>query len=200
MTALTDSNAGSRVYARRWWTLGVLCLSLVLIGLDNTVLNVALPTIQRTFSATASELQWMVDAYVLVFAGLLLTMGALGDRFGRARALQVGLIIFAVSSLTAPLATDVTQLIAIRIAMGVGGALIMPSTLSVIANVFPPAERARAITIWAGVSGLGVGLGPLIGGLLKPIGSYPLLFASLTAVSIGAIACLVAWRPRIEAV
>jgi EmrB/QacA subfamily drug resistance transporter len=188
MTALTDSTEGSRVYARRWWTLGVLCLSLVLIGLDNTVLNVALPTIQRTFSATASDLQWMVDAYVLVFAGLLLTMGALGDRFGRARALQVGLVIFAVSSLTAPLATNVTQLIAIRIAMGVGGALIMPSTLSVIANVFPPAERARAITIWAGVSGLGVGLGPLVGGLLIQNFAWSSVF--LLNVPIAAIALL----------
>src|SRR4029077_2456020 len=107
----------SRTYARRWWTLGVLCLSLVLIGLDNTVLNVALPTIQRTFSATAAELQWMVDAYVLVFAGLLLTMGALGHRFGRARALQLGLVIFGVSSLTAPLATEMAHLIAVRVAM-----------------------------------------------------------------------------------
>src|SRR5687767_974202 len=95
------STAQDRAYARRWWTLGVLCLSLVLIGLDATVLNVALPTIQGTFEASASDLQWMVDAYVLVFAGLLLMMGALGDRFGRARALQIGLIVFTIASLGA---------------------------------------------------------------------------------------------------
>jgi EmrB/QacA subfamily drug resistance transporter len=180
-----------RVHARRWRTLGVLALSLVIIGLDNTVLNVALPTLQRTFSATAAELQWMVDAYVLVFAGLLLTMGALGDRFGRARALQLGLVIFAVSSVAATFSTEAIHLIVARIAMGIGGALIMPSTLSIIVNVFPVHERGRAIALWAGVSGLGVGLGPLIGGLLIENFSWSSVF--LINVPIAVIALVLGW-------
>src|SRR3954467_4114103 len=114
--AQTRDPGNDRVSRRRWWTLGVLSLSLVIIGLDNTVLNVALPTLQRTFHASASELQWMVDASVLVFAGLLLTMGALGDRFGRARALQLGLVLFAVSSVAATFSTEAVHLIAARVA------------------------------------------------------------------------------------
>jgi len=153
-------------YARRWKTLGVLSLSLVIIGLDNTILNVALPTLQDEFDASPSKLQWMVDSYLLVFAGLLLVFGTLGDRFGRKLALQAGVSIFGLASLGALVADSANEVIAVRAAMGVGAALIMPATLSIIANVFSGEERGKAIGIWAAVAAIGIGLGPLTGGLL----------------------------------
>ncbi|HEX8104141.1 MAG TPA: MFS transporter [Solirubrobacteraceae bacterium] len=166
----------SAVHARRFKTLAVLAVSLLIIGLDNTVLNVALPTLQTHFAASGSTLQWIVDAYLLAFAGVLLTMGTLGDRFGRKRALQSGLGLFGVASVLAALAETSGQLIALRAAMGVGGALIMPATLSVIMDVFPRDERPKAIGIWAAIAGVGIGIGPFVGGLLLEWFSWSAVF------------------------
>ena len=174
-------------YQRRWWTLVVLSLSLVIIGLDNTILNVAIPTLQQELGATASELQWMVNSYILVFAGLLLTMGAIGDRFGRARALAMGLVIFGVASAYAATTETAFQLITARGIMGIGGALIIPATLSIITDAFPRDERAKAIGIWAAVAGLGVGLGPVVGGALLQNFWWGSVFLINVPIVIGAL-------------
>jgi EmrB/QacA subfamily drug resistance transporter len=185
---------GDHVYQRRWWILGVLCLSLLIIVVDNSILNVALPTLARPESqgglnATNSQLQWMVDAYTLVFAGLLLSAGSLGDRFGRRGALQVGLVVFGLGSFLSAISSSPGELIGFRALMGVGGAFIMPATLSLITSVFEGKERGRAIAIWAGVAGLAVAIGPLTGGFLLEHfywGSIFLVNLPIVAVALGA--------------
>lgn len=146
--------------------LAVMCLSLIVIVLDNSILNVAIPTISQELGASDKDLLWIIDAYTLVFAGLLLTAGTLGDKFGRRLTLHIGLIVFGLASLVATFADSPTQLIIGRGLMGIGGAAIMPATLSIITNVFPPKERARAIGIWAAFAGIGGAVGPLTGGFL----------------------------------
>ena len=156
------------IQTRRWFLLGIMCLSLVLVVMSVSGLNVALPTMQRELGATASELQWIVDAYAVLFAGLLLTAGAIGDRFGRRGALLAGLGVFGAGAVVGGLATDAAQVIAGRVVMGIGAAFIMPATLSIITTIFPPHERARAIAIWAGFAGAGASIGPIVsGGLLE---------------------------------
>ncbi len=165
------------VHARRWWVLGVLCLSMTIIVMDNTILNVAIPSLIRELNATNSQVQWIIDSYTLVFAGLLLTTGSLSDRFGRKGALQAGIMLFMAGSVASALATSATQLIVTRAFMGIGGALIMPATLSILTDVFRnPKERGRAIAIWAGFSGVGVALGPITGGLLLKHFSWSSVF------------------------
>jgi len=157
----------AKIHERRWWALAVLCATLMIITLDNTILNVAIPALVRDLNATTSELQWIVDGYTLVFAGLLLTMGSVGDRFGRKGALMVGLVIFGAGSILSGFAQGAGQLIFTRASMGIGAALIMPATLSLLTNIFhDPKERARAIGAWAAVAGASGALGPVIGGFL----------------------------------
>ena len=154
------------IYERRWFLLGVMCLCLAMVVMSVSGLNVAIPQIQASLNATATDLQWIIDSYTIIFAGLLLTAGAIGDRFGRKRALQGGLVLFALGSVIGVLASSVTVLIIARSVMGVGAAFIMPATLSILSAIFAPDERPKAIAIWAGFAGAGGALGPVVVGFL----------------------------------
>ena len=182
---------------RRWMILSVLVISLAAIVLDNTVLNIALKTISepRTgLGASQSQLEWAINSYTLVFAGLLFTFGVIGDRIGRRRMLIIGMALFGISSLLCSYAQTPDQLIWARAAMGLGGAAVMPQTLSIVTNVFDPGERPRAIGIWASAVGVFVAIGPIVGGLLLDHfwwGSVFLINVPLTGIGIAAIVALV---------
>ena len=176
-------------YARRWQALVVLAMSLLIVSVDNTILNVALPTIRTELDATSSQLQWIVDGYLLAFAVLLLIAGSLGDRFGRKKALTFGLVVFGVGSLLAAGAPGTTQLIASRALMGVGAAAIMPTTLSILTNIFPDDERPKAIAIWAAVAGMGIAIGPTTGGwLIEHFDWSSIFLVNIPIVIVGLVA------------
>ena len=181
------------IQRRRWVILGVVVVGLLAIVIDNTVLNVALKTIASPaakggIDASQSELEWAINSYTLVFAGLLFTFGVIGDRIGRKRVLMAGLILFGLGSLFSAYSHSPDQLIAARAVMGLGGAAVMPQTLSIIANVFEPGERARAIGIWTSAVGIGVAIGPVLGGVLLTHfwwGSVFLINVPVTVIGVG---------------
>ncbi|MEV5826467.1 MFS transporter [Spirillospora sp. NPDC052242] len=183
-------------HPHRWRILGVLCLSLFVVVVDNTILNVAIPSLMTETDATTSDVQWVIDAYSLVFAGLLLTAGSLGDRFGRRRAMLAGFALFGGASLLAAFAAGPGHLVALRALMGAGGAFLMPGTLSIMAQVFGPDERAKAFAIWGGTSMVGVAAGPALGGLLLEHFWWGSVFLVNVPVTVAAVAGLLLLVPE----
>jgi EmrB/QacA subfamily drug resistance transporter len=177
--------------ARRWWVLAVMSVGTMIVFLDDTIVNTALPRISVDLRAGTSGLQWVVDAYVLVLAGLLLLCGSLGDRYGRKRMMTIGLIVFAGASSGAALSNSLGSLIAMRALQGLGAAMVLPATLSIITNVFPRHERGRAIAVWTAVGGVAVGLGPVVGGYLIDASGWSSVFWLQVPVALAALAGMV---------
>ncbi|MET9622984.1 MFS transporter [Streptomyces sp. NPDC006464] len=176
---------------RRWWILVVLCLSTLVLVVDSMALTVAVPSMTEDIGASAQDIQWILDSYILVFAGLLLTSGSLGDRFGRRKVMVLGLLLFGLASLAATVCTSPAEVIAARITMGVGGALIMPSTLSILITVFDEDERPKAMAAWGSVSMLGLVGSPVLGGvLIDHFSWHSIFFINVPVVALAVLAAL----------
>ncbi|MDH6574984.1 EmrB/QacA subfamily drug resistance transporter [Kitasatospora sp. MAP5-34] len=192
-SVLTQEVQASPGRRRRLLILAICCLSLFIVGLDNTVVNIALPSIQRDLHAPASGLQWIIDAYTLVLASLLMLSGSVADRLGRKRVFQTGLLLFVLGSLLCSLAPNLELLVAFRALQAVGGSMLNPVAMSIITNTFTePRERAQAIGVWGGVVGLSMALGPLIGGFLVDVAGWPSIF--LINIPVGLVACALTFR------
>jgi EmrB/QacA subfamily drug resistance transporter len=193
-TGHTTSSQWPSGHPRRRLILLVLCLSLLVVVIDNTILNTALPTLARVLHAGTGSLQWFSDAYTLCFAALLIPAGALGDRYGRRRSLLGGLAVFALGSAAAAFASGTGMLIGARVVMGLGAAFVMPATLSILNAVFPPKERPQAIAAWSAVTGIGIVIGPTLGGLLLSNywwGSVFLINIPLVALALAGVILIV---------
>src|ERR671931_2181901 len=182
--------------ARKWWTLIAVCVATFMLLLDITIVNVALPSIQRDLSASLSSLQWVVDAYALTLASFLLVFGSLGDRLGRRRIFSIGFGVFTLASLLCGLSNDPTVLNFFRALQGVGGAAMFATSLALIAQEFEGAERARAIGIWGATVGGAVAVGPLVGGLLTEAFGWEWIFFVNVPIGIGAVALTLSRVPE----
>jgi EmrB/QacA subfamily drug resistance transporter len=180
MPAITEQN-------RKWWTLAAMCFALFMVMLDNTVVNIALPAIESRFHASISNLSWTVNAYTLVFGVLLVTGGRLGDVFGRKRMFLAGIVVFTLGSIGAGLSQSIAELIVFRGIQGAGAAFLMPGSLSIITNTFHGPERGRALGLWAGISGMALGMGPVLGGLLVEKAGWEWIFFLNVPVALVAI-------------
>src|SRR5438874_11257980 len=187
--ALETAGSDPEAHPRRWVILGVLCTSLLLVMQGNTALNLALPKIADSIGLSSSAMQWVVDAYSLVFAGLLFTTSSLGDRFGRKGVMQTGLVLFGLATGYAAFGAHTAgALIGARAVMGLAGAMIMPSTLSILINVFPVSERPKAIAVWSGIAGGGAALGMILNGFVLEHFSWHSVFVLNLPLAAGALA------------